>query len=259
MTRRRWMAGWGVVGALLAFSGAYAQPPMQDPLTVQSGIPAPEPSSAAAAISVPKSETPPAISPTTPALPTYPDAKRAALVEAGKFVAEDKSERPVRLCGEAAMAFQRMQAAAAVDAVHIILISGFRGIGHQRALFDRAIARYGSPAEAARWVAPPGQSEHHTGFAADLGDGDAKRTQLAKSFAQTKAYAWLKRRAGEFGWEESYPPGNPQGYHPEPWHWRYVGTEPGRTLVSCGYSQPERQAIAQPAGAPTETDAARRP
>ena len=44
---------------------------------------------------------------------------------------------------------------------------------------------------------------------------------LEVAFEQTAAFAWLQSRAGEFGFDLSYPPGNPDGFQYEPWHWCY--------------------------------------
>jgi LAS superfamily LD-carboxypeptidase LdcB len=223
------LAGLGL--ALAVASAGAQQPAATQPPSLAPAQPAPQPSTEAIA---PPAPAPPGLA-AMRGLPAYPEAKRAALAVAGKFVADDKTERPVRMCKDAALAFQRLRAAAASEGVRILPISGFRGVVHQQLLFERAVARYQSQEEAARWVAPPGYSEHHTGLALDLGDEDARGTLMAKSFAATGAYRWLKRRAAEFGWEESFPAGNPGGFHPEPWHWRYVGSEPGRPLRACGH------------------------
>lgn len=70
---------------------------------------------------------------------------------------------------------------------------------------------------------PPGFSEHHTGYAVDIGDGNAPHTHLEETFADTAAYRWLTAYAARFGFELSFPPNNPQGVMYEPWHWRFVG------------------------------------
>jgi hypothetical protein len=57
--------------------------------------------------------------------------------------------------------------AASQGRVH--LVSGFRSPQQQSLLWDRALARYGSPEAADDWVAPPGHSMHERGLAVDLG------------------------------------------------------------------------------------------
>ncbi len=72
--------------------------------------------------------------------------------------------------------------------------------------------------------APPGFSEHSTGFAIDVGDGLAAATNLSPSFDQTPAYAWLQANAARYHFALSFPRGNAQGVSYEPWHWRFEGS-----------------------------------
>jgi len=48
------------------------------------------------------------------------------------------------------------------------LKSGYRSPARQAELFARAVQKYGSPAAARKWVAPPGRSRHNLGLAVDL-------------------------------------------------------------------------------------------
>jgi D-alanyl-D-alanine carboxypeptidase len=82
----------------------------------------------------------------------------------------------------------------------------------------------GSPEEAAKSVAPPGYSEHHTGYAVDLVDGYVPNADINGNFAETKAFQWLTQRAKEFGYELSFPENNLQSVKYEPWHWRFVAS-----------------------------------
>ena len=38
-------------------------------------------------------------------------------------------------------------------------------------------------------------------------------------FARTPEFRWLKKQAGRFGFQLSYPRNNPHGIAYEPWHW----------------------------------------
>jgi len=71
--------------------------------------------------------------------------------------------------------------------------------------------------------APPGHSEHHTGYAVDIGDGNNPSTNLQESFENTAAYRWLEANASRYSFELSFPRDNLQGISYEPWHWRFVG------------------------------------
>jgi zinc D-Ala-D-Ala carboxypeptidase len=132
-------------------------------------------------------------------------------------------EKPIYMRQKAAAKFQAMQAAAKRDGVNIIPISGFRDIAYQTNLFNRNMARLGGVEQARKVSAPPGYSEHHTGYALDLGDGNAPQTAVEPSFEKTRAFRWLKNNALRFGFEISFDRGNAQDVNYEPWHWRFVG------------------------------------
>jgi len=126
---------------------------------------------------------------------------------------------------EAADALLAMQDAARADGVDIVLLSGFRSLALQQQLFFEVKSeRNQSALERARVSAPPGYSEHSTGYAVDLGDGAAPQTNLSQSFDQTAAFAWLQANAARFHYVLSFPPGNAQGVNYEPWHWRFEGS-----------------------------------
>jgi zinc D-Ala-D-Ala carboxypeptidase len=94
-------------------------------------------------------------------------------------------------------ALRQAAADAAYDGVEWYVQSGWRSPEHQQQLLDEAIAKYGSEAEAARWVATPDTSPHVSGDAVDLGPAGAT--------------AWLSEHGAEYGLCQIY--GN------EPWHY----------------------------------------
>jgi LAS superfamily LD-carboxypeptidase LdcB len=101
-------------------------------------------------------------------------------------------------------------------------------VKYQTGLFNNGVKRRGSQAEAAKWVAPPGHSEHHTGWSLDLGEAGTPATDVDQTFEKTAAYLWLATHASEFSFENSFPKNNPQGVSYEPWHWRFVGSDAAR-------------------------------
>jgi zinc D-Ala-D-Ala carboxypeptidase len=126
---------------------------------------------------------------------------------------------------DAAEALLAMQDAARVDGIDVVLLSGFRSLALQQQLFFEVKSeRNQSALERARVSAPPGYSEHSTGYAVDLGDGAAPQTNLSQAFDQTAAFLWLKANAARFHYVLSFPPGNAQGVNYEPWHWRFEGS-----------------------------------
>lgn len=134
-------------------------------------------------------------------------------------------QRFERLAPEAAFSLLRMIYAARDEGVWIVPVSAFRDTERQRQLFEAQIRRKGTPEAAAKSTAPPGYSEHHTGYAIDLTDGQVPDADISQTFAKTSAFEWLIRNAATFEYELSFPPDNPQGVMYEPWHWRFVGSE----------------------------------
>jgi D-alanyl-D-alanine carboxypeptidase len=130
----------------------------------------------------------------------------------------------IRLRSKAAEQFEAMRTAAAQAGVRLVPLSGFRSYNEQEAVFFNLKAeRHQDAKTRAEISAPPGYSEHHTGYAIDLGDAKQPQTHLDQSFGETAAYQWLASNAVKFGFELSFPPDNLQGVAFEPWHWRFVG------------------------------------
>ena len=134
-------------------------------------------------------------------------------------------EPGIELHIDAAAALDAMMGDAVADGIDLRLLSGFRSLDLQEAIFfEVASERNQTPEERARVSAPPGYSEHSTGYAVDLGDGWAPETNLSQSFEQTEAYRWLQNHAARYHFVLSFPAGNSQGVLYEPWHWRFEGT-----------------------------------
>lgn len=126
----------------------------------------------------------------------------------------------------AANRFLAMQAAAKADGIDLVVLSAFRTIADQQTLFFEVKAQRGQVAtERAEVSAPPGYSEHHTGYAIDLGDANEPETDLSVDFERTEAFQWLEANAAYFSFELSFPLNNEQGIAYEPWHWRFVGDQ----------------------------------
>lgn len=133
----------------------------------------------------------------------------------------------VRLRKSAAAAYQQMTAAAQADGIILAPLSGFRSLNDQQhVFFDVKSERSQTPTQRAEVSAPPGYSEHHTGYAIDIGDGNTPATNLSPTFEQTAAFRWLQANAVRFSFEMSFPKKNSQGVTYEPWHWRFVGDRP---------------------------------
>jgi D-alanyl-D-alanine carboxypeptidase len=147
----------------------------------------------------------------------YPEAPESELVAISR-------DGRIRMRQSAAEKFQAMAQAARRAGVSLVPISAFRSVQEQEQLFFSIGAqRNQTPAQRAALSAPPGHSEHHTGYAVDIGDGAVPATNLQANFENTRAYQWLEANAARFGFEMSFPQNNPQGVSYEPWHWRFVG------------------------------------
>jgi len=162
----------------------------------------------------------------------YPVAPPASLVTVAPGL---------QLRREAARSLLDLQRAAAADGVQIVVISAFRSLEVQRQLFfEVGSQRNQSPQDRARVSAPPGFSEHSTGYAVDLGDGRSPDSHLSSRFESTPAYAWLAANAARFHFQLSFPRGNRQGVSYEPWHWRYGGSTEALRLFEPAHRFNER-------------------
>ena len=128
---------------------------------------------------------------------------------------------------ETIAAFERMRADAGASGVRLHVIWAYRSPVLQREQFAEAERKYGR-GKGIRWLAPPGYSEHQTGWVLDIGDLDDPEADDNPLFERTAAFRWLRDNANRYDFELSFPPGNWQGVGYEPWHWRYVGTPAAR-------------------------------
>ncbi|KRB06816.1 M15 family metallopeptidase [Lysobacter sp. Root690] len=130
----------------------------------------------------------------------------------------DRFRRPLWLHPVAARAWTHLREAAQRDGIVLDAISGYRSHDYQLGIFERKLARGLSVEEILTVNAAPGYSEHHSGLALDIGTPGEPPAE--ESFEHTAAFAWLRERAGGYGYAMSYPRGNPHGIVYEPWHWR---------------------------------------
>ena len=117
----------------------------------------------------------------------------------------------------------KMKDDAKKEGVYLVFLSGFRSIELQKEIFySLKSIRSQVAMERARVSAPPGYSEHSTGFAIDIGDALNRETDFEVEFETTSAYKWLERNAAKYHFKLSFDrKQNSVDY--EPWHWRYEG------------------------------------
>jgi zinc D-Ala-D-Ala carboxypeptidase len=138
------------------------------------------------------------------ALGEHPSAPRAggALGEAdgavpdGTTVFDDNLPGVTNLDPDLLTALRESAADAEDDGVEFVVDSGWRSAAYQEHLLQEAVSKYGSEAEAARWVATPDTSPHVSGDAIDVGSAAA---------------AWLSEHGAGYGLCQIYAN--------EPWHY----------------------------------------
>ena len=118
-------------------------------------------------------------------------------VPAGTTVFDDEMPGVAKLDADLLAALRRAATNGADDGVQFYVDSGWRSPGYQERLLREAISKYGSEAEATRWVATPETSAHVKGNAVDIGPSGAA--------------AWLAEHGAAYGLCQTY--GN------EPWHY----------------------------------------
>jgi len=106
--------------------------------------------------------------------------------------------KPVELA--TAMAFYKMQRAAAKSGVRIYVVSGFRTMAEQKYLYNCYITK---SCNGGNLAARPGYSNHQSGHALDLNTSSGG------------VYGWLSRNGGKYGFKRTVPS--------EAWHWEYWG------------------------------------
>ncbi|MBQ3094007.1 MAG: M15 family metallopeptidase, partial [Clostridia bacterium] len=92
---------------------------------------------------------------------------------------------------------------------------------------------------AASEVACPGTSEHHTGLAVDLLHEDC--WELEEYWEDSEAFDWLMEHCADYGFILRYPKDarSITGVIYEPWHYRYVGVEAAKAIMSRGITLEE--------------------
>ncbi|WP_026325809.1 M15 family metallopeptidase [Sphingomonas sp. Mn802worker] len=147
---------------------------------------------------------------------------------------------------------ERLLHAAAIDPAvggRILALSCHRTLTRQGGVFCREPSTEAGTRAVS--VAPPGHSEHATGYALDFAFrprvNDCPDAEAC--IAATPAFRWLRANAPRYGFEMSFPVSNAQGVKWEPWHWRWVGTsagEPGAARARALFATARRRFPASP-------------
>ena len=171
------------------------------------------------------------------------DDWRLMLVNADHLLPEDYTFEKVVIednftfDARAAQALTEMLEAGRAAGYSLRIVSTYRTVERSDYLYTSKISEYqalgyseeDAAVEAARWVAPPRQSEHNAGLAIDVvsRDYDQVYGDLMHEFEDFPAFTWLSEHCVEFGFILRYPEDKQEitGITYEPWHYRYVGVE----------------------------------
>jgi len=144
-------------------------------------------------------------------------------------------------------AIDKLKALVTASNGRIRVASTYRSVQLQTKLYNDEINKYirqgKSQAEAEKLasqaVAVPGTSEHNLGLAVDfLFKG---YSSLETSYKNTETYKWMIENCAKYGFILRYPENKESitGIMFEPWHYRYVGEEAAREIMSRGITLEE--------------------
>lgn len=169
----------------------------------------------------------------------------------------EKLDNGLQIAAEARPALEQMLSDCEAAGLDVTVCSAYRTESTQNRLYQNKIARLRAAgysreealAEAGRWVAPPGTSEHQTGLAVDIMATDYP--VLDEKQAQTAEQQWLMEHCWEYGFILRYPTDKSSvtGIGYEPWHYRYVGQEVAADIYARGICLEEYIAVPEVEGA----------
>jgi len=118
--------------------------------------------------------------------------------------------------------------------VQLYARSGYRSYKTQESTYNGYVKNHGQ-AEADKFSAKPGQSEHQTGLAMDI-SSESVNFLLEEEFGDTTEGKWVAENAHKFGFIVRYPKGKEEitGYQYEPWHLRYLGEDLAKKVYESG-------------------------
>jgi len=154
----------------------------------------------------------------------FPDVREDVSVYENKTISYKVNDKNVTMSPVTITAFNRLMDDfyAVTQCRDVMVVSGFRTEEFQRKLYNDRVATDGVEL-AAKYVALPGQSEHHTGLAMDLSVyTDAGEGFYLRDYERCR---WLVENFEKYGFVLRYPEekANITGISYESWHYRYVG------------------------------------
>ena len=134
----------------------------------------------------------------------------------------------MQLVKDAKEAFEKLSQSAKNDGMTILAMSSYRSYDYQVNLYNNYVKTDGKEA-ADTYSARAGYSEHQTGLAADVYNGEVPYT----SFEETEEFTWMQENAYKYGFILRFPKDKVDitGYQYEAWHYRYVGKEVAKYIA----------------------------
>ena len=190
--------------------------------------------------------------PEKPVIPKPEDESVLILVNPQNYIPDDYAveletvQSKYQLDKKAAESARNLVAAAKEAGFNMALCSAYRTVAKSAELYQRKVNEFigygyseaNAKVEAAKWVAPPGTSEHHTGLAMDLVSTDYWNyySDLEHDYEKFDSFKWLYEHCAEFGFILRYPKDKQDitGITYEPWHYRYVGVEAAAYIMENG-------------------------
>ena len=202
--------------------------------------------------SIPETSSLPETSSSETEEPSSKDYGTLILVNPWNYIPEDYTLELETVQGKykmdikAAESARNLVAAAKEAGFNMQLCSAYRTVEKSAELYQRKVNQYigygyseaDAKVEAAKWVAPPGTSEHHTGLAMDLVSSDYWNyySDLEHDYEKFDSFKWMYEHCAEFGFILRYPKDKQDitGITYEPWHYRYVGIEAAKYIMENG-------------------------
>ena len=133
----------------------------------------------------------------------------------------------MKLVDYAKDSFESLAKDAKKEGLNIMATSSYRSYNYQVDLYNKYAEKDGY-SNADTYSARPGFSEHQTGLAVDVYDGNLAYTD----FEQTKEFTWMQKHAQDYGFILRFPKDKEKetGYEYESWHYRYVGKEMAKDI-----------------------------
>ena len=141
----------------------------------------------------------------------------------------------------------KMFADAKEASLNLEVVSAYRSPEDQKNVFndsmqdrlDSGMGYYDAFVDTKHSVACPGCSEHASGLSLDIISGEY--TELDDRQATTAEAQWLAENCQKYGFILRYPPekADVTGIIYEPWHYRYVGVDVAKDIMSKGITLEE--------------------